>query len=363
LLIGPIRRRCTRFSLDYLCEKWGITPRVPWLDPDVGAALTNYLIARWLDAKTESEAPLFLFVNYMEAHLPYRVPKPYRRSYMTEAQVDRSYDLCHRVYGPIVPALNLRFNLEGSDFFAAEDREVLKRQYEAAVRYLDDRVGELITIFERRGLLDNTLVVIASDHGEYLDTHGMWSHRMQLYDDVTHVCLMLRRPAEKGGTRASTPVLLSDLYGTVLNVTLGRSSGQPAFGTHDLLALTAMGNDRSRVVVTEYGGARDILERIRELDDAEVNHRAQPQVAAQDGRYKYIASADGQRELYDLVSDPTELHNVIDARPAEAERLARHLDQWREAVPVYQPSHPDARPMMDPEVADALRGLGYLGGE
>ena len=93
------------------------------------------------------------------------------------------------------------------------------------------------------------------------------------------------------------------------------------------------------------------------------DHRDHPQIAAQDGRFKYIASADEQRELYDLLNDPGELHNLIEARPAEAERLATTIREWLDAVPQYQPSQSDVVPVMDPETIKALRSLGYLGGE
>ena len=85
----------------------------------------------------------------------------------------------------------VRLNTDGPLLVAPEDREILRRQYLAAIRYLDDRVRELLGLFKQRGLLDHTLVVIASDHGEYLDTHGMWDHRFLTYDDVSRVALLL----------------------------------------------------------------------------------------------------------------------------------------------------------------------------
>jgi len=356
-------RHLTRFSLEYLGRKWGINPLVPWLDRDFGAATTNHMIDRWLNTDAAKDNPVFLFVNYMEAHLPYWSPRQYRRLYMTDDQVDRSYDLCQSVHGPLVWALALRFNVVGGDFLAADDRKLLKRQYEAALRYLDDRVRELIGMFEERGLLDNTLVVIASDHGEHLDTHGLWAHRMQLWEDTTHVCLMIRPPRGGESVRVSTPVLLSDLHQTVLNAALGLSDDGPGVGSRDLLAVAAAGARMSRVVVSEYVGAGpETRDRIRRHNpnDPVVAMRALPQIAAQDGRFKYIVSANGRRELYDLQADPGELHNLIDTHPAQAQRLADALDQWYDDVPVYQPSTPAVTAGIDHELSKSLRSLGYL---
>ncbi|MCP4680532.1 MAG: sulfatase-like hydrolase/transferase, partial [Deltaproteobacteria bacterium] len=133
-------RRMSRFSLEHLCESWGITPMFPWLDGDFGAALTNHVISNWLDERTDEKRPFFLFVNYMDAHLPYRVPKRYRRMFMTEPQVHRSYDLRQSVFGNLLVSLTKRFNIEGGEFITEPDREVVKKQYSAAIRYLDDRV-------------------------------------------------------------------------------------------------------------------------------------------------------------------------------------------------------------------------------
>jgi arylsulfatase A-like enzyme len=187
-------RYLTRFSsLEDSCLRWGLTPLLPWWDHDYGGAITNWLISDWLDDRGNQGEPFFLFVNYMEAHLPYLIPRKFRRMFMTNEQVARSYELHLRAFGHITGVLDRRFNLYGGEFLAQADREVLKRQYEAGLRYLDDRVSELIRMLEERGHLENTLVVITADHGEYLDTHGMWSHRFLTYNDLVHVPFLERR--------------------------------------------------------------------------------------------------------------------------------------------------------------------------
>lgn len=349
-----------RFSLIYLCEKWGVSPPVPWLDADFGAAMTNHLIARWLDDEADPDAPLFLFVNYMEALLPYRIPRRYRRMYLTDEQTDRSYALRRRAYGDIVTALDSRFNIEGSEFLPEADREILKRQYDATLRYLDDRVRELIDMFDQRGLLDDTLVVITSDHGEHLDTHGMWSHGILTYNDVARVTMLIHEPGQEVPARVSTAVLLSDLHPTILNATLKSGGRGPGHDARDLIAL-ARSDDQSRTVVTEYTGpSNDTTRRINKTGDPIVHHRAGPQIAAQDGRFKYIASSDGRRELYDLTHDPQELNNLFEIQVSESKRLAAHIDAWLQAVPPYQPTQPGVGTSMPPDVVDALRSLGYL---
>jgi arylsulfatase A-like enzyme len=352
-------RHVARSSIGAMIERWGVQPPLPWLDEDFGGALTNRLIADWL-AQHTGDRSLFLFVNYMDAHLPYRVPRPFRAKHMSPEQVDRSYALAVSVYGKIVDALDRRFNFDGPDFVSAGDREILKRQYDAGIAYVDHRVGELLALFEQRGLLDNTLVVIASDHGEYLDTHGMWAHRMQAYQDVLGVTVALRPPNAGTKGRVRYPVLLSDLYDTVLHAAVGAEATDPAWHARDLLADT--NEPAARIVVSEYGGpAPENLERIERGGNPVILQRAHPQIAVQDARYKLLVTADGTRELYDLVEDPGELHNLVDVQGDEADRLSRYLESWHAKTPRYQPADGDQPTELDPDVIRALKSLGYLG--
>lgn len=356
-------KRMSTFSLQFLAEQWGVTPLLPWFDRDMGAALTNHWVGDWLDDHVDSDRPLFLFVHYMEAHLPYRVPKRYRRMFMTDAQVDRSYDLRKQVYGDLNPALDLRYNTEGSDFLADSDRDILRLQYDATIRYLDDRIRELIGGFEQRGLLDDTLVVISADHGEYLATHGMWEHRCQVYDDVAHVPLMLREPGRTSGLRIATPVQQSDLYATIIKAALGTPPAETGPFAADLFEIAAAGG-RSRNAVIQYGGPGDLVAKdFRASKDPEVLRRLLPQQAVVDGRFKYIASADGRQELYDLQADPGELNDLSGREPAVVGRLSAFLDAWRKRVPQYLPAEGDSRSTPDPDTIEVLRGLGYIGDE
>ncbi|MCP4250425.1 MAG: sulfatase-like hydrolase/transferase [bacterium] len=352
-------RHLTTFSLEHLARKLGLQPPVPWLDPDLGGALTNGMVADWLDEYAGGSRPFLLFVNYMEAHLPYAVPRAYREMFMTPEQVARSYALRHSAHGPLLEAMDFRFNLEGPDFLATDDREVLTLLYESCLRYLDDRVEELIDMFRQRGLLDNTLVVICSDHGESLGTRDLWGHRFLAHNDLTHVLLMLREPGRQQGVRVSTPVQLSDLYHTVLGAVADRPERPAGFDSRDLLALAGGQPDEQRVAVsTYYGPSPGMLKRLDRAGDPALKHRSLPQIAAQDARWKYIVSNDKQRELYDLSADPHELHNVIDDRPDQADRLASFIDRWLQDVPEHIPAEPDR--VRDSTVTDALRSLGYV---
>lgn len=375
-------RHLWRFSLEYLCDRWGVTPPAPWLDGDYGAAITNQLVDRWLAARTAAAdpRPFFLFVNYMEAHAPYRVPRAYRALFMDSAQVHRSYDLRMSVYGEIADVLHFDFNIEGADFLSQADRDVLARQYDAGIRYLDDRVAELIAAFERRGLLDETLVIITSDHGEYLDEHGMWGHTFLCYEPVTRVPLLVREPGRTRPVRVAAPARLADVFPTVMRLITSDGGASYGHDTRDLLAggPQAPGPDEppaadsadtapppppgERWLVTSWSGAEERLaRRIARVADPVVKHRGRPQLAIQDGRYKLMISDDGTRELYDVIADPGESQNLLDLRPDDAERLAALLEQWKATVPVFTPAAPASDRQQQTDVLRELKTLGYAG--
>lgn len=350
-------------SLELLLEKRGITPPLPWLDRDFGAKLSNHLADQWLDEYANDGKPVFVFVNYMEAHLPYSVPKKYRRMYMDERELDRSYDLRKSVYGELVNVLNLRYNVGDTEFFDVKDRHVVRLQYDAAIRYLDDIAKELIGFFERRGMLDDTLVIITSDHGEYLGAHQMWTHTTGLYDELTHVALLLREPGRQKGLRIGTLVQQSDLYATTLEVVGDRFYDNANPYARDLFEIAAAGGE-DRIAVSQSAGAGPrTRSRLQQSPNPMMRNRAVGKRAVTDGRYKYIASNDRRRELYDLQADPGESHNIIDDRPAPVERLSSLLAAWLKKVPHYEPKKQRGLGSLDPDTIDSLKSLGYIGSE
>ncbi len=104
-----------------------------------------------------------------------------------------------------------------------------------------------------------------------------------------------------------------------------------------------------------------LRDRLKNITDPVISHLATPQITAQDGRFKYMASGDGMLELFDLTLDPEETRNVYADHPAEVDRLTAYIREWMENVPPYTPSDSDTNEDADPDFVEALRSLGYLG--
>jgi arylsulfatase A-like enzyme len=146
----------------------------------------------------------------MECHERYSPPAPYNRRFMP---AHFSPWRVARV-GP-----NKASILNSSEKRRAEDLEITRALYDGALNYLDHRIGELVAFVEGLGILDDTLLVVASDHGDSLGEHGHLGHRLTLYEQLVRVPLIIRCPARfQPGTRVSPQVQLADLYPTFLEL-------------------------------------------------------------------------------------------------------------------------------------------------
>ena len=222
--------------------------------------------------------------------------------------------------------------------------------YDGEVRYADAQVGALLDRLAAAGRLDDTLVVVVSDHGEGLMDHGWMHHGALLYDEAVRVPFLVRWPARlPRGRTVTEPVQLADLVPTL----------------HDLLGLPppAGGSDgislRGALEGTAPLDPRRPIFLQRRIYDRELELGVQlrgEKYAVRMGPWKYIqARIDKSYELYDLTSDPGELHDVFRHHQADAAPLVAAVRDWT-ARPVTAPS-PAA---VTDEAARRLKALGYV---
>jgi arylsulfatase A-like enzyme len=218
----------------------------------------------------------------------------------------------------------------------------VRQRYLQEVEYADRQIGRLLAALDDRGLLDNTVIVFTSDHGEGLGDHNHVGHIHQVYDTLIRVPLiMAARSGLPRGLRVPDAVSLVDLFPTVAEI-LGVDGPVPASG-------------RSLVPLLEGETmpARDILAETHR-PEAHTDKRA----IIRDG-FKYLHSWSEEREweeLYDLEADPDELEDLIGERPELAAELRRALEQRLAQTPHGQAEEAE---LSDEEV-DRLRALGYV---
>jgi arylsulfatase A-like enzyme len=302
----------------------------------------------WLDGRESGR--FFLFVHYWDVHWPYRPPPPYDTMYLDDGVVSAGDKV-------EIDAVRAALRRGESDAVARSDR--LRRLYAGGVSYVDAQVGRLVSGLRERGLLDASLLVLTSDHGEAMAEHPaeFWNHGNTVYDAVARVPLLLRLPAADGGGRTE-PWLLSnvDLMPTLVELLgfppptglegesfAGPLRGQTAWiGRGPVYSQATKPHDARHEAGRPWQNAdkcRGIWEQGWKLQHCPM----QPRV-----------------ELYDVAQDPDEAKNLLGrgATPALREtgrRLARDLTAWSQSADPLE-----TIPESSPEVIEQLRALGYL---
>ena len=244
-----------------------------------------------------------------------------------------------------------------------EDGRVLPsgELYEAELRYTDKQFGRLVASLKERGIYDDTLFVVVSDHGEGLEDglerHGWYYHRI-LYQEQIHIPLIVKPPTAlttKPGVRVPELVRTVDIYPTVLDY-LGLEH-RPIDG-RSLRPLIEGLPDRPR---TAYA------DQINLWDQNAGMLVRRPQAAflhvAMEGTWKliYRPTDPESSELYDVGKDPLEMNNLFDTEREQVHRLARQLVDHRGWVRDPLPPDESASPAEQADAMKALEGLGYLG--
>ena len=208
------------------------------------AAVEAWLHERGAAPPERRAKPVFLFVNFMDTHLP-RTPPP--------------EDLVAVVGAPAFPPALIRaLAVEPRDAAAhmfgirtLDDETVaaMATVFDASARYLDRSTGLLMDRLRDASILEDAVVAIVADHGDHLGEHGLLSHEMSLYDGVLRVPMVVRWPGRLDGGRVETAqVRLQDLYPTLLEA--ARVPVPPRTG-RDAVSLTESPL-RSRVLRAEY---------------------------------------------------------------------------------------------------------------
>jgi arylsulfatase A-like enzyme len=237
------------------------------------AAAVSDEFLRWVGHGTKGR-PFFAFLNYYDAHDPYLAPPPFDRRFTSDTGSFRPL-----VIGPWLTPAQIARELEA---------------HEGAIAYIDHEIDRLLRDLESNGMLENTLVILTSDHGEQFGEHKLMDHGNSLYRPLLEVPLFLRLPGRiPPGLRVSTPVTLRDLSATVLDLTGGSATG------------TIPGSSWASYW-DAGGGTRSTSPLLSELTwpDGEIAYALRV-----DG-HEYIDWFQQKEELYDLRTDPSETSNL-----------------------------------------------------
>lgn len=284
----------------------------------------------------KGERPLFLYLHYMDPHGPYQPPKRFKNRFTT-GRPDKKWV---RIGDPN-PIGNWLYKGEEHPGFTEADLRYLSDLYDEEIAFFDEQFKALLERLRTSGLLDESIVIFAADHGEEFLEHGHIKHCRALFDNSIRVPLFLHIPGIDPKV-VTKPVQNLDLVPTIL----------------DYLRLPETGYK------FEGRSLRPLIEGDEEEEEGAPAERHQYALqgtfrSASDGRYKLIQDLGaGSFSLFDLVADPGEKADVLVRERRAFFRLRDSLTHWIGLSEGKGTERESLRKALEAE--ERLRSLGYI---
>ncbi|MCS6835448.1 MAG: sulfatase [Anaerolineae bacterium] len=309
-----------------------------------------------------AERPLFAFLNLMGAHTPYRPPRAMLERFAPDVVRSRA---AHRfVMGHNADAAHWISPADGP----LEDwqRAALAAFYDAEIAHQDAALGRALADLQAQGLLDDTLIIIAADHGEGHGDHGFFGHSFVVHHELVHVPLLLRfpdHPLSAEGLSLCENVSTRRLFHTILDaaqVCPPLAADDPNANVQGLsLRRTLEGRDPEGGLVFSQAvppqNLLNVLERHKPHQIERLGLRQTRQAVLQRDD-KLLLLGDRPEALYNLADDPYEAHNLLSAAPQRALALQAALSRWQRSATAVDQVAQD----FSAEVVANLRALGYM---
>jgi arylsulfatase A-like enzyme len=297
----------------------------------------NKKVFTQLEETKKKNKSFFLFINYMDAHIPYMPPSPFDDLFCCK---DEKFRANH--YEKIMSEV---MKLERK--ITEKERNHLLSQYDGGIAYIDYHIGSLIRRLKELGLYENSLIIITSDHGEAFGERNLIGHGVSIYQDQVYVPLIVKYPNSKQRILVDEVVNVMDIFPTILDV----AGGDEMSGKNQEKSLLKVEDGNPRVVISEsfpYKENSSLHPRFRCIERAIFSRT-----------FKFIRSTAGKRELYDLSKDPNEKKNLYDSDSNVSKELETRLTRWLASV--ESPGKEDGAPVqLKREILEALKTLGYI---
>ncbi|ELY54070.1 sulfatase-like hydrolase/transferase [Natronolimnohabitans innermongolicus] len=265
------------------------------------------------------DAPFFHRADFYGPHHPYVVPEPYASMYdPDEIEPPESYA---ETYDGKPQVHENYLHYRGADGLEWDHWAEAIAKYWGFVTMIDEQLERILETLEDRGLADETVVVHAADHGDFVGAHRQFNKGPLMYDDTYRIPLQIRWPGvTEPGTTCEAPVHLHDLASTFLEI--GGVDVPDSFDSRSLVPLLEAGGDSTRVPAAWPDAT------FAQYHGDEFGLYTQRMVRTK--RYKYVYNGPDVDELYDLEADSAELQNLID-HPAYGdvrEEMRERLIEW-----------------------------------
>jgi arylsulfatase A-like enzyme len=258
----------------------------------------------------------FLWIHYYDPHTPYNPPREFLELYVGDSRKE-----------------------EGSEIPVNENVDY----YKAEISYTDHQIGRIFEALTDREIMDNTLIVITSDHGESLGEHGYFGHGFKLYEQSVRVPLIMRLPGVLESGQVLDPLNSSiDVAPTLLDILSIDATGE--FDGSSFYPILQKGDEGERDLV--------YVETLAMYEENEMKY------GVKSTNWKLIFTVpDSVLELFNLDVDPDELRNLAGTNEVMVDSLLSALNSYLESGKVLEPARDFDR---ESDLREELRALGYL---
>lgn len=298
--------------------------------------------------------PLFLFMNFMEAHHPYLPPRPYHSKFNPHPL--RSYlrikDLAIRTYR----------EGKASDALFKDAIDL----YNAEICYLDTLIDDFLKALKAQNMFQDSLIIVTSDHGEQFGKHSingkrLMGHEFSLYDALLRVPLIVKYPSQTNQVVSETPVELVDILPTVMAQLNSDKEGEESYDGKVLARGTV--DMAGRKLWAEYRPSQIQMNKLKRIlsengEEDEIEKFDVRLRSIRKNQFKLIfdqKTMDAQ--LFDTAADPEEQNDLSTRLPQKVEELRDELGP----CPLWlRDSSSSNKRVKQEEVKNRLQDLGYL---
>ncbi|MGD9144394.1 MAG: sulfatase [Anaerolineae bacterium] len=320
------RRELVIRGFNRLFGRWGVGIECP---PYLDAGAVTERAIRWLE---QASGPFFLWLHFMDVHLPYNVQRCAVLLPGGRGQRPYPYGFWHSC-------------LKRPRQITEADLALAKQIYEDGIAFVDAQVGRLRQALSQLGRLEQTVFAITADHGEEFYEHGLFGHQNHLYDESVHIPL-ITSPRAEAAPKFPRQVRHLDLAPTLIEL----AGGTPPPEMQGVSLMPFLQGE----------------EWMTDLPAISQSHpKGEWRVSLRQPPWKLIWRVDPATleshgvELYHLGDDPGERNNLSGHHQERVAAMQARLKEHIATLDLQAHSEPPVE-AMDPEVLDRLRALGYV---
>lgn len=300
--------------------------------------------------KEEKEKPFFMWFSIPEPHTPYQICEPYYSMFPPESlpPVGADYSTLS-IKGKAYQDMAKVMSLAHPDYLEKIDRT--RSVYYGMLRMIDEQVKRLIDELKKQGVYDNTIIVFLSDHGDYVGEYGLIKKGVGVSDVLSRIPMIWHGPGIKASASASSAhTSIVDIFPTICEIigvdipmgVQGRSlwnllqgKAYPAEEFESIISEQGYGgNYYTDQDGTDYVGEGCLNVKRGSYDSLNSWTQSGSLRLVRMGEWKLIFDMLGNGELYNMVSDPSEINNLYDNEEYEEIKteLLRQLLKWEVAT-------------------------------